>query len=80
MQHTSRITNATPVHRHSQNLWFHFYASSFVDVRGEKRLLSTGRVSTTKSLLSIRGLPMFHHISTVTGWTISGCENHAWRS
>ena len=80
MQYTSGITNTTPIHRHINNLLFHFYDSSVVDRRCEKRLLSTVRVATKKSLLAIRGFPMFHHSSTVTSRTINGREHHERRS
>jgi hypothetical protein len=80
MPHTRGLTNTTPVHRPINNLLFHFDQSSFVDLGCEKRVLRTGSVTTQNSWLSIQGLPMFHHVSTVTSRALNGRKHHTWRS
>ncbi len=77
MQHTSRITNTTPVHSHIDYLVFYVGIFALIGVFLQKCLPCTKSITTIKSLFSLICLSIFYDVFRMTCWTSNRFKNHS---
>ena len=77
MQHARRVTNATAIHGHIDDLSLHFRRLPRVGIPQEKRATRAQDLATSIPLLALTGCTMSHDIRTLTVGTVQRVANHA---